>query len=271
MNTVKTDDERIAGSGRTLAEHLDIVKSLETDPEGSPKVTLDFESGDLRGWSTRRLLKPYSAVIQSDIVRVGTNACRFEIRPGDRVSQGLRAELRDWYNAPFDIDIWYGFSTYLPAVFDPPSGTGVVLAQWHDQAEIGDPSGKPPLAIRYLDGTLRFTGAFSEVASHKPERQYVFHTVSGIAHDKWLDFVFRVKWSRTGDSHIEAFLDAQPLFRFDGPLGYRNQIKGPYFKFGAYASDDINAPLVVYHDNYSRADCFGAVDPAVLHTSPDLG
>ena len=99
-------------------------------------------------------------MIQSEIVRTGTKACRFEIRPGDHVSQGLRAELRDWYNAPFEEDTWYGFSTYLPKDFEPPKGVGIVLAQWHDQAELGDPSGKPPLAIRYLDGACASPGRF---------------------------------------------------------------------------------------------------------------
>jgi peptide/nickel transport system ATP-binding protein len=263
MSMGRTVDQHIAASGRTLEEHRDIVRSLETDPRGSRFVRLDFESGDFGGWSIRRLAKPYSATIQGEIVRTGTKACRFEIRPGDRVSQGLRAELRDWYNAPFERDTWYGFSTYLPKDFDPPEGVGVVLAQWHDQAELGDPAGKPPLAIRYLDGTLRFTGAFSEVASQNPEKRYVFHEIPDIPHEMWLDFVFRIHWSREGDSSIDAFLGKQRIFRFDGPLGYRNEIKGPYFKFGVYASGQIDNPLVAYHDNYSRADSFEAVDPSV--------
>jgi hypothetical protein len=204
-------------------------------------------------------------VIQSEIVRAGTKACRFEIRPGDRVSQGLRAELRDWYNAPFETDTWYGFSTYLPRDFAPPRGVGVVLAQWHDQAELGDPAGKPPLAIRYLDGVLRFTGAFSEVASQNPDRRYVFHELPDVPRETWLDFVFRIHWSRAGDSSIDGYLGGKKLFRFDGPLGYRNEIKGPYFKLGVYASGEIDGPLVVYHDNYSRADSYDAVDPGFVH------
>ena len=217
-----TDAQRIAASGRTPEEHQDIVRALQTDPRGSHTVTLDFESGDFSGWSIRRLAKDYSAVIQSEIVRTGSKACRFEIRSGDLVSQGLRAELRDWYNAPFEADTWYGFSTYLPEDFRPPNGVGVVLAQWHDQAELGDPAGKPPLALRYLDGTLRFTGAFAQVASHHPDRRYVFHEIADVARATWLDFVFRIHWSRTGDSSIDAFLNGEKLFRFDGPLGYRN-------------------------------------------------
>lgn len=260
-----TDARRIALSGRTPEEHWEIARSIETDPRGNRTVRLDFESGDFSGWSVRRLASDYSAVIQGEIVRTGTKACRFEIRPGDRVSQGLRAELRDWYNAPFEAETWYGFSTYLPREFSPPQGVGVVLAQWHDQAELGDPAGKPPLAIRYLDGALRFTGAFSEVASQDPDRRYVFHEIVGIRHETWLDFVFRIFWSKQGDSSIEAFLGGAPLFRFDGPLGYRNEIKGPYFKLGVYASGEIDRPLVAYHDNYARADSFEAVDPGAVH------
>ena len=265
----RTEAERIAASGRTLEEHRDIVRSLETDPRGSRRVRLDFEGGDFAGWSVRRLAKDYSAAIQGEIVRTGTRACRFEIRPGDRVSQGYRAELRDWYNAPFEEDTWYGFSTYLPMDFAPPKGLGVVLAQWHDQAELGDPSGKPPLAIRYLDGALRFTGAFSEVASQDPDKRYVFHKIPDIAHEVWLDFVFRVYWSRNGDSSIDAFLGGQKIFGFEGPLGYRNEVKGPYFKLGVYASGEISSPLVAYHDNYSRADSFEAVDPGVVRGPAD--
>lgn len=265
MNGFESDVERIAASGRTLVEHQDIVRSLAVDPKGSHAARLDFESGDFEGWSVRRLLHPYSAVIQSEVVRSGSKACRFEIRPGDVISAGLRAELRDWYNAPFDEETWYGFSTLLPHDFAPPAGATVVLAQWHDQAELGDPAGKPPLAIRYVEGVLRFTGAFGEVASQDPDRRYVFHEIEGVARGRWLDFVFGIRWSRTGDSTIRAFLGGRPLFDFTGPLGYRNEVKGPYFKLGVYTSDEIEAPLVVYHDAYSRDASREAVEPGAPH------
>jgi hypothetical protein len=269
MGNAKTEAERIAASGRTPQEHAEIARALKTDPKGERSVTLDFENGSFDGWSVRRLPRPRSAVIQSEIVRIGARACRFEIDKGDFVSQGARAELRDWYNAPLEAETWYGFSTYLPQNFVPPKGVGVVLAQWHDQAELGDPSGKPPFAIRYLDGVLRFTGAFSQVASDDPDQLYVFHEIADIAHDVWIDFIFRIHWSKTANSRIDAFLDGKSLFRFDGPLGYRNQIIGPYFKLGVYASGEIDEALAVYHDNYSRGASYEDVDPGILHTVPD--
>uniref|UniRef100_UPI00357105FC polysaccharide lyase n=1 Tax=Aureimonas endophytica TaxID=2027858 RepID=UPI00357105FC len=253
--------------GRTIEEHREIALSLATDPAGEPIVHLDFESGTLAGWSTRRLAGAHSARVQGEVVRVGTRACRFELRPDDHVSQGRRAELRDWYNAPFDTETWYGFSTLLPADFAPPLGTGIVLAQWHDQARLGEPSGKPPLAIRFRDGRLRFTGAFDEVASANPAHPHVFHEMPAPL-GTWMDFVFRIRWSREGDSAIEAFLNGKPLFSFWGPLGYRNEEKAPYFKLGLYASAAIDAPLVAYHDNYSRGPSFDAVDPSKLHPAP---
>ncbi len=269
MSNAKTEADRIAASGRTPQEHAEIARALETDPKGERSITLDFENGSFDGWSVRRLPRPNSAIIQSHIVRIGSKACRFEIEPGDTVSQGVRAELRDWYNAPLDAETWYGFSTFLPHSFVPPAGVGVVLAQWHGQAELGDPSGKPPLAIRYLDGVLRFTGAFSKVASDDPDQRHVFHEIADIAHDVWFDIIVRIHWSNTANSRIDAFMDGKSLFRFDGPLGYRNQIKGPYFKLGVYASGEIDAPLVVYHDNYSRGASYENVDPGVLHSRSD--
>src|SRR4051794_9466411 len=72
--------------------------SSRSRPKPCETVHLDFETGTLDGWSVKRLSAGHSAVIQSEVVRQGKHACRFELRPGDYVSQGHRAELRDPYN-----------------------------------------------------------------------------------------------------------------------------------------------------------------------------
>ena len=226
---------------------------------------LDFESGTFDGWSVKRLAGKHSALIQSEIVRVGTRACRFELRPDDYVSQGHRAELRDPFNALWESEVWYGFATRLSAEHPLPEGVGCVLAQWHDQAKLGDPSGKPPIAIRFRDGTLSVTGAYGKFASPDPDRRYEFASIPNFGLGVWHDFVFRVFWSRRGTSEIEAWWNGAPMVDWRGPLAYENEAEGPYFKLGVYWSPPGPEPVVVYHDNYSRGHSYADVNPSVLH------
>jgi hypothetical protein len=228
-------------------------------------VHLDFESGAFDGWSVKRLAGEHSARIQSDVVRTGTRACRFELRPGDYVSQGHRAELRDPFNASWGQTIWYGFSTLLSEEDRLSDDTGCVLAQWHDQAKLGDPSGKPPLAIRYRAGRLTLTGAYGRVASPEPDIRYEFVTLDGFAVGVWHDFVVRIEWRRHGFSEIDAWLNGERALAWRGPLAYENEEEGPYFKLGAYWSPPGKRRLTVFHDNYSRGHSYAEVDPSVSH------
>ena len=250
--------------GRSRAEHDEIARAIETDPKGEPTVHLDFEDGTLAGWSTRRLVGPWSARTDTSHARTGRFSCRFELRPQDTVSQGNRAELRDWWNAPLGTECWYGFSTFLPVDFAAPPGTSIVLAQWHDQARLGEPSGKPPVALRYRDGILRFTGAAGAVASSTPEIVHLFGETPATP-GAWMDFVLRVHWPIGGEGAVECFVNGESLFSFNGPLGYRNQTLGPYFKFGLYASGPFTDPLIAWQDNYSRGGTYAAVDPSIDH------
>ena len=108
-----------------------------------------------------------------------------------------------------------------------------MFAQWHDQAKLGDPSGKPPIAIRYRAGRLFVTGAYGRVASPEPDIRYEFASVADFPRGVWHDFVFRVFWSRHGSSEIEAWLNGGKLIDWRGPLAYENEEEGPYFKLGA--------------------------------------
>jgi hypothetical protein len=233
-------------------------------------VHLDFESGDLAGWSVKRLSDAHSAAVQSEVVRSGRHACRFELRPGDYVSEGHRAELRDPYNARWEEAVWYGFATFIPADFEVADAVGCVFAQWHDQAKLGEPSGKPPLALRYRAGRLSLTGAYGRMAGPEPDIRYEFAGIGDLAKGVWHDFVFRVLWSRHGLSEIEAWVDRTRLVTWRGPLAYENEAEGPYFKLGAYWSPPGRKPIVVYHDNYSRGHGFDEVDPAIGYGSGAL-
>jgi len=242
-----------------------VLFSSQTAHASFDPVHLDFESSAFDGWTTTRLAAAHSAMIQSRTVRVGTRACRFELRPEDYISQGHRAELRDPFNAIWEEEVWYGFSTLMSSAHRLAAGIGCVLAQWHDQALLGDPSGKPPIAIRYLDGVLRITGAAGKFASPEPDIRYEFARLPAFPLGVWHDFVFRVFWSRHGASEIEAWIDKRRIIRWRGPLAYQNEPQGPYFKLGIYWSPPGPEPVVVYHDNYSRGHSFSEVDPSVLH------
>ncbi len=241
---------------------------LSSSPGGRASfktVHLDFESGTFEGWSVKRLSADHSAEIQSDVVRTGTRACRFELRPGDYVSQGHRAELRDPYNVVWDEEVWYGFATLISEDFWLPDTAGCVFAQWHDQAKLGDPSGKPPLAIRYRGGRLFFTGAYGRFASPDPDIRYEFASIADFPKGVWHDFVVRVFWSRHATSEIEIWLNGTRVVEWHGPLSYENEVEGPYFKLGLYWSPPGSRPIVAYHDNYSRGHSFDEVDPSKEH------
>lgn len=229
------------------------------------RAHFNFDTGNFGDLSARRLIGSYSAMVQNDVARVGRYGARFELRPGDYVSEGQRAELRDWLNAPMERETWYGLSTLLPDDFPVHEGVGCVLAQWHDQAKLGDPSGKPPIAIRFKDGNLFVTGAQSRVASHDPDQRFEFFHLADYPLGVWTDFVFRVFWSRHGESQVDAWMNGQQIIRYRGKLGYENEPVGPYFKFGMYCHGTLSSSYVVYHDNYSRGHSFVEVDPSLQH------
>lgn len=245
-----------------------MLSSISASQVAFDTVHLDFETGAFDGWSVKRLARPHSARIQSEVVRVGTRACRFELRPDDYVSQGHRAELRDPFNARWEQEVWYGFASLLPLEHFADVAE-CVLAQWHDQAKLGDPSGKPPIAVRYKAGALKITGAYGKFASDNPDIRYEFASMPGFSLGRWHDFIFRVFWSRHGESEIETWLDGERVIGWRGPLAYENEAEGPYFKLGAYWSPPGNRPCVAYHDNYSRGHSYAEVDPSVLHASPE--
>lgn len=242
-----------------------VPSSSPTMPQTFAPLHLDFEGGTFDGWSVKRLADRHSASIQQDVVRIGARACRFELRPGDYISQGHRAELRDPYNAVWGETVWYGFSTMLAPDFALPDNIGCVFAQWHDQAKLGDPSGKPPIAIRYRGGRLFITGAYGEIAGPVADMRYEFASVANFPLGVWHDFIFRVLWTQRGTSEIEAWLNGQRIIDWRGPLAYENEAEGPYFKLGVYWSPPGPKPIVVYHDNYSRGHSYAEVDPSVIH------
>ena len=266
----RTDAQRIAASGRTLEEHRDIVRSLKTDPRAAEAVRLDFESGDFAGWSVRRLCE---RLFGGDPER-------------DRAHRHEGLPFRDQARRPCVAGAARGIARLVQR-----SLRGGHLVRLFDLSAEGFRAAEGRRASCWRNGTTRRNLAIHPASRRSQSAIWTALCASRARFRKWPPrirtsgmFSTRFRTSPTKRGSISSsgsigrgtaipastpFSTGKKIFRFDGPLGYRNEIKGPYFKLGVYASGEISGPLVAYHDNYSRADSFEAVDPSVVHVPAD--
>ena len=232
--------------------------------QGPDAVVLDFETGNFSGWRTFKLLHPYSGRIVTDIVRRGRYAARFELRAGDNMPEdrggGVRAELKDDYNAPLGKDYWYSFSTYIPNNF-PLRKPNCVIAQWHGEHDDGEESRSPVLAHRYAGGDLIIDIRYSstKIQHANDGTRKTLHEEKNFRRGVWHDFLYHVVWSPDDNGRVEGWLDGRQVIDYRGPVGY-NDDEGPYFKFGLYHHDGPD-PYVIYHDEYRRGPRRADVEP----------
>jgi len=212
-------------------------------------VHLRFDSGTLAGWNTRRLVHADSAVVQDHVE--GRRAVRIELRPGDYVSEGWRAELRDPYLARVGEDLWYGFSTLIPTDYPIREDNSCMLAQWHDWTH----PFRPMLANRFNKGTFYVTHDNAGI------EERVLYQEPAFARGVWHDFVYHARWSEGPDGFIEGWIDGRKVVEFRGSTLYPGSKLGPYFKFGVYCTTDVKVPHVAYDADYSRGNSFAVVDP----------
>ena len=208
-----------------------------------------FDSGTLAGWNTRRLVHADSAVVQDHVE--GRRAVRIELRPGDYVSEGWRAELRDPYLARVGQDLWYGFSTLVPTDYPIGEDNSCMLAQWHDWTN----PVRPMLANRFNKGTFYVTHDNAGI------EERVLYQEPAFARGVWHDFVYHARWSEGPDGFIEGWIDGRKVVEFRGSTLYPGSKLGPYFKFGVYCTTDVKVPHVAYDADYSRGNSFAVVDP----------
>jgi hypothetical protein len=225
------------------------------DDEARPVAALPtivhqrFDSGTLAGWNTRRLVHADSAVVQDGVE--GRRAVRIELRPGDYVSDGWRAELRDPYLAGVGQDLWYGFSTLIPTNYPVGEDNSCMLAQWHDWTH----PVRPMLANRFNKGTFYVTHDNAGI------EQKILYQDPAFARGVWHDFVYHTLWSEGPEGFIEGWIDGHKQVEFRGPTLYPRSKLGPYFKFGVYCTTDVKVRHVAYDADYSRGDSFVVVDP----------
>jgi hypothetical protein len=244
----------------------------------------DYSSGKLQGWDTRRVLHPYSArvVAVNTLPDMGrqvpdsTNVVRFELRHGDRVSDGYRSEVKERYNAKHGATIRYSFSLLIPENYPSEEDHfdkyghlhGCIFGQWHDEPNPVHKNGREPLfGNYYVNGDLRiyvknlmapqrysspnlFYAAYAR-ANDRLDKGDLVGEVKNFAKGRWHSMLYEVKWLQDSSGYLKAWIDNRLVVDYRGPMGYADEV-GSYFKYGVYCKYDVTKPHVVYLGPYLR-------------------
>ena len=223
------------------------------------------------GVSLRRLVDCDSATYITIPKKTELSVIRFEIRPENpEINQGRRAELRDMLDAVAGEEVWYRFSTLVPRDF-PKGAPQVVVAQWHEQLAQGEPSRRPPLAHRLVDGVFIVTLWNEETYDRSDGKGHgiILFQDPGYAFGSVYEYVYRIVWSPVGQGNVTGWRREQACSFADTAckpghwhrfISYRGEVaKGYYFKFGIYTVRPFESPLIVYHRAYQRGPNLYAV------------
>ena len=215
--------------------------------EASQEVRSDFESEQLDPmWKTRKLA-PGSWQVQSSQKRSGDKALKLTLRQGDIGGVGEdgkrteRAELKEKeeYHAKFDQTHWYCFSFMVPKDF-PEVSTRLIAGQWK---QVG---GRNPLLAQ------RFVGDGLDVSVSNLGGKQVIHSMDDSSfrrlRGQWIDVAYRVRFSHQAGV-VDGWINGQEKVSYRGPLGYDDDEKSVYFKFGLYR-DSATKPMSIYFDDY---------------------
>jgi hypothetical protein len=206
-------------------------------------------------WSVDKFV-PGAAQIQSSVFRSEKSALKITLKHGDQIDKEKgtvleRAELMESRNlwATEDSAYSYSFSLFLPPDF-PIVSTRLVIAQWKQYCESGQCNpASPVIAIRFQ------TGALTVTVQSDTSQEVLFRTTEEIR-NKWLDFKFRIRFSRIQNGRIKASLNERSIVDYSGATAYSEKDGYPvpscfYFKMGLYR-DEMAEPMVIYVDDYKK-------------------
>lgn len=218
----------------------------------------DFETGNLSQWAALQAKDPSRVTIQSDVVRQGRYAARFEVRPGDNnvagSGSGERAHLYIGNSTTGGVDgqeQYWAWSTYFPSDFDAPMGGWNSFVSFHHTGSTGQVNIQFAVWDMATIG-LRVLGGSSE----SPIRKDL--ALAPLEKGRWYDFVFHVKWSADGSvGFVEVWVNGTRVVpKTMTPTLYSGQ--GVYLKMGYYRAA-YSGTTVVYHDGMRRGSTYDEV------------
>ncbi|CAG5068551.1 hypothetical protein DYBT9623_01282 [Dyadobacter sp. CECT 9623] len=192
--------------------------------------SFDNEMGD---WYEKAICCSWSATVDRKVKRAGTGALKFELRRGD-LPNGARTELGEAPN--HNPEGWYAFSMYLPNTFvkDPIEES---IVQWQSLPDFAAGEGwrSPPMLLGVLDD--RFVLEIRSDANKVTIQDHFTFTridLGPVDKDKWLDWVFHVKWSHDNNGVVEVWRNSKLILKRENQPNFYNDEHFPYFKVGIY-------------------------------------
>jgi len=213
----------------------------------------DFEDGEFSGWTVEEMDDDRVQIVDSR-VRSGQYGARFEVRPGDVVSGGNRAEVRTWSQKRFHEgdDLWFGWSTLFDENF-PSEDRWALIMQLKN-----DGTGSPPIEMAVQDGEVTLK------MSTKREGGYSWFSGASVPIDrgKWHDFVMHVRFSEDpSQGFVELWHNGELIQEKRFAATLRPGLFS-YLKLGYYRSAGHTTPGVVWHDSIGIGRSRQEVDPA---------
>jgi hypothetical protein len=235
---------------------ISIILLSACKPHHTSEISDGFESNKLSNiWRSDKLV-PGSFEFQSKIVKSGLSALKITLNPGDQIDDEKgtileRSEIMEKRKQFIleDSVYEYEFSLLLPEDF-PIVPTRLVIAQWKQECKSDncDPD-NPIIALRYASGELNIT------LQTEPEK-IVLYSLNDNIRNQWLDFKFKICFSRQQHGFIIAYLNGQKIIDYFGITAYTEKYgyRFPghfYFKTGLYR-DKMGQTMTIYIDDFKK-------------------
>lgn len=224
---------------------------------GDVQKNFDLSAGlAASGFSTSMLVcESMAKVVHNECL--DDRAIRTTWNVGDRIANGLRAELADRVLPEEGVPLWYTLSFMVPEDMPLDPAAAVTIAQFHTP----DYDHKPQLALRYgghghLD--IAFNHLLPDVPGDAAALQALQKKPLRIEHlrrGRWHCLDIFVTWSPVSEGHIDILFNRKHVLHYTGISTFPDQNGlGPYFKFGVYPSDGNSSALIMYHARYDRIE-----------------
>jgi hypothetical protein len=134
----------------------------------------------------------------------------------------------------------------------------VVIAQWHDSKVEGKKAQRPQLSVRivagdlevYLWNDLMWEESCRRGKCGKGDGILIFR--SPVEKERWHEIDLEAVWSGWDDGLLNLKFNGRTVVERPGSNTYREDLEGPYFKFGIYTVHPFEGPIVIYQKNYKR-------------------